>query len=63
MEIFILNKFPLYTALFGTVRLLILGVRLLNFHEFTTSVSITQKIPCPHPYPSEKYTNIRSTKQ
>ena len=55
------RNFPLYTALFGTVRLLILGI----FHEVTTSVCITEKIPCPNPYPSEKYlyTDIRSMKQ
>ena len=45
------RHFPLYTN--------------LKFQEFITSVRVTEKIPCPNPYPSEKYmyTDIRSTKQ
>ena len=38
-------------------------IKFRNFHEFAASVGITEKIPCPNPYPSEKYTDIRSTKQ
>ena len=53
------RNFPLYMALFGPVRLL----NFRNFYEFTTSVHFTEKIPCPNPYPSEKYTDIRSMKQ
>ena len=38
-------------------------IKFRNFHEFTTSVCITEKIPCLNPYPSEKYTDIHSMKQ
>ena len=50
---------PLYTNLIRACTI----IEFRNFHEFTTSVHITEKIPCPIPYPSEKYTDIRSRKQ
>ena len=53
------RHFPLYTNIIQACTI----IKFRNFHEVTTSVCITEKIPCPNPYPNEKYTDIHSMKQ
>ena len=51
-----------FSTLYGLIRNCMI-IKFRHSHYFATSAGITGTIPCPNPFPSEKYANIRSKKQ